>query len=419
MNKILLSFLFFALSFNPCYSQADNTVETITIGSGNTIETAKFNALRTALEQVSGSYLSANTLVINDKLISDNITSITSGSIQKYVVIEQIQKGNLFYTTIKSEVSPKKFAEFVSGKIGSSVSIKGGIYAANIKQLNFNADAELISVNQLGDLYSDLLYNSIYYDLEVLYPVEEKLFSYVKRHYVLLKLPLNITMRFTEAADSANVYLKNNLHQISLTENEVENYKKIEREVYPICIDGKNYFFRNKNSLSSILKLYKGKSNIDYINSFTINDGINKYKRYINLIDNYQTWINFRGYLKFANDLNKIEYIESDDYIDRQRIKGFNGEKYNINYDDGFEYLQWTNFKAFYSSDSRIGKDLLGISNLIGFHTGRGVNCIQLWTSSSNWSLKLNGYYTLDELEKINDLKIIKNASPKVNYTIK
>jgi len=76
MNKMLLSFLFFVLALNPCYSQADNTVETITIGSGNTIESAKFNALRSALEQVSGSYLSTNTLVINDKLISDNITSI-------------------------------------------------------------------------------------------------------------------------------------------------------------------------------------------------------------------------------------------------------------------------------------------------------------------------------------------------------
>jgi hypothetical protein len=93
MNKMLLSFLFFVLAINPCYSQADNIVETITIGSGNTIENAKFNALRMALEQVSGSYLSANTLVINDKLISDNISSIvSSGSIESYNLIEKIKK---------------------------------------------------------------------------------------------------------------------------------------------------------------------------------------------------------------------------------------------------------------------------------------------------------------------------------------
>jgi hypothetical protein len=78
MTKILLPFLFFVLALNPCYSQADNTVEAITIGSGITIENVKFNSLRTASEQVSGSYLSENTLVINNKLISDNISSTAS-----------------------------------------------------------------------------------------------------------------------------------------------------------------------------------------------------------------------------------------------------------------------------------------------------------------------------------------------------
>ena len=77
------------------------------------------------------------------------------------------------------------------------------------------------AVKQLGDLYSDLLYNSIYYDAEVMSPVEEKLLNqrknYDQYYLTFLKLPLIVTMHFTVAIDSANKYLKNNLKLIFLS----------------------------------------------------------------------------------------------------------------------------------------------------------------------------------------------------------
>ncbi len=409
MNRLLFLLLFIMSPLNPCYSQADNTVEAITIGSGNTIENAKFNALRSALEQVSGSYLSANTLVINDKLISDNITSITSGSIETYEIIEQLEKGNLFYLTIKSIISPKKFSEFVSGKTGSSIAIKGGIYAANIKQLNFNEESELKAIKLLSDLYSDLLYNSIFYELEASSPIEEKFIDPNNNdgeHFITYqKLPIVVTMRFSNFIDSANVYFKNNLKLISLSESKVDNLKKINREVFPICIDNVDYFFQNKESLLNVLKYEKGMYDVDYINSFTIDDGVNKYKRLINLnsLDNHSrhsVWNNFRGYLKFKSEVINLKYIERREW-DTGRIKGFNSEYHNYDYESGFEHLMWTNFNKYFYKNSKAG------------------NCIQLWNSYTFWPIKLNGYYTLEELEKINEIKILKNISPKINYTIK
>jgi hypothetical protein len=396
MKQNYFTLLILAFTVNISYSQTNDVIEITTIGSGNTIENAKFNALRSALEQVSGAYLSANTLIINDKLISDNITSIAAGSIESYEVIDQIEKEKLFYLTIKSKVSPKKFAEFVSGKVGTSVSVKGGIYVANIKQLNFNEEAELKAVKQLGDLYSELLYNSIYYDAEVMSPVEEKLLNERKNHdqYYLTfqKLPIIVTMHFTVAIDSANKYLKNNLKLICLSEDEIENYKKINRKIYPICIDGDDYFFRNKESLFSILKLNKYENNIDYVNSFTINDGNCIFKRYINLKNND---IN----LKFTNDLIYIKYL---DYY-KNKIKGYSSEDYCYKGGDAIEYqyLCNNNFITYRRSESK------------------SEYCIQLWKSDAYWPTKLNGYYTLDEIEKINEIEILKNVSPKINYTIK
>ncbi len=106
MANFKLSLLFFSLTL------------------GKTMEDAKNNALRSALEQVSGTYLSSNTLVINDKLVSDNISSITAGTINKYEIINQYASGELFYVTINTEISPTKFAEFVSMKTGAQMTSK-------------------------------------------------------------------------------------------------------------------------------------------------------------------------------------------------------------------------------------------------------------------------------------------------------
>jgi hypothetical protein len=53
------------------------TISPICQGSGATIEEAKENALRSALEQVSGVYFSAYTELINNKIIKDEIRSIS------------------------------------------------------------------------------------------------------------------------------------------------------------------------------------------------------------------------------------------------------------------------------------------------------------------------------------------------------
>ncbi len=54
-----------------------NKIKITVIGSGATIEEAKENALRSALEQVSGVYFSAYTELINNKIIKDEIRSIS------------------------------------------------------------------------------------------------------------------------------------------------------------------------------------------------------------------------------------------------------------------------------------------------------------------------------------------------------
>ena len=57
-------------------------------GEGATKDEATLNALRSALEQTYGTFVSSNTVIVNDKLIKDEIISLGRGNIQNYKVLD-------------------------------------------------------------------------------------------------------------------------------------------------------------------------------------------------------------------------------------------------------------------------------------------------------------------------------------------
>ena len=67
-------------------SNANNNDEvTIVVsGDGATKSEATALALRSAIERTFGTFVSANTTILNDDLVQDEIVSITTGNIKKY-----------------------------------------------------------------------------------------------------------------------------------------------------------------------------------------------------------------------------------------------------------------------------------------------------------------------------------------------
>lgn len=81
MKKLLLIILLFL----PLVSMAQPSEVTLVVtGEGATKEAATNNALRSAIEQTYGVFVSANTEILNDELGRDEIATISSGNIQKY-----------------------------------------------------------------------------------------------------------------------------------------------------------------------------------------------------------------------------------------------------------------------------------------------------------------------------------------------
>lgn len=77
--SLVAAILFAATTF----AQVDEVTLTV-LGTGCTEEEATNIALRSAVEQSFGAFVSANTTILNDRLVKDEIVSLSKGNIKNY-----------------------------------------------------------------------------------------------------------------------------------------------------------------------------------------------------------------------------------------------------------------------------------------------------------------------------------------------
>ena len=120
------------------YAQSVDEVTLVVNGSGTTKEEAIHTALRSAIEQAFGVFVSANTSIVNDELVKDEIATVTSGNVKSFTELESVAlpNGN-FAVTLQAVVSTQKLAAYAKSK-GSSCEFAGATFGANLKLLKLN-----------------------------------------------------------------------------------------------------------------------------------------------------------------------------------------------------------------------------------------------------------------------------------------
>ena len=169
MKKIVtLIFVFFTI-FG--HSQEPNIVELISVGRGKTHDLALQNAMKIAIEQSFGVFVSTKTEILNDELIKDQLISVSNGSIQKYEIIsERSLSENSQTVTIKATVSINKLISFVQGK-GVSADFNGSLFSFNIRQQELNEKNEKTAIDDLISVIKQILSKSLDYNIIVSNPV--------------------------------------------------------------------------------------------------------------------------------------------------------------------------------------------------------------------------------------------------------
>jgi hypothetical protein len=380
----------------------DKTVTLTVSGSGKTIEEAKLNALRSAIEQAFGAFVSSKTEILNDQLIKDEIVSVASGNVEKYDIISQVEIPNIgFATTLNATVSIAKLTSFAESK-GVVVEFEGGMFGMKIKLQKLNEKNELNACINILSVVHELL--QIGYDY-VLETGEPKRFNDSK-YYFEFKVSGTPNSNFYKAMN----YLKSSLSNLQMSPNEIIEYKNVNKGNY----DFRGFHLRNFNSFQTL-------KNIDYY--------ANYYAGNFNLIINNQKKIsgpdlggNFNNYNwqsgfktftfpSFMFGQNLSHSYDSQFYFD-----GYNKDEYKGNAKRDQEFIltnESFNFKW---------QQLFDIGEI------EKINSISVVGKGVNSSIKLGGFvifedenkyiigspYSLywDGFEEVNDVEI--NTGKKI-----
>jgi PKD repeat protein len=284
---ILKKFIFtIALLLNLFVNAQENKTVTLTVsGSGKTLEESKTNALRSAIEQAFGAFISSKTEILNDDFIKDEIVSITNGNIEKFEIISKVELPDGGYAiSINATVSISKLTSFAQSK-GVSIEVKGDLFAANIIQQKLDEKAELIALKNIINVSNELLKKS--FDYSIITNENPIATSNNSENFIIpLIVKVQLNNNYTKFCD----YFFSSLNQISLSKIEAENNKKIGKENdVLIYIDKQGelctLFFRNNESFTElnnfVFSIYKsllnfnisdGKKNIDGLIPDKVND---------------------------------------------------------------------------------------------------------------------------------------------------
>jgi hypothetical protein len=341
MKKLLLLLsLAFIINVN---AQDDKTVTLVVSGQGKTQDEAKQVALRSAIEQAFGTFISSKTEILNDNLVKDEIISVTNGNIQKYDVLSEVQIPDGGYaTTLKAVVSVTKLLSFCESK-GVEVEFKGGLFAENIKIQKLNEDAEYKVILNLCKVSKEILAKSLDATIKSADPKRTANESF--------QIDLNVNCHTNKNYQLFCSMFKKTMKEIALSEEEVNDYRKLNTPTYIIRYISSNnieniFYLRNGESYRAI-KCLMIKS-IDNLRNFRIFSEVdtliadfyimtNRSFPKCGLYDGSNPTRNIYDFMKSRNEL-KI-FLNDDNYL------FFNGtelsKKWNSN------WYKWISEKEF------------------------------------------------------------------------
>ncbi len=224
-------FLIVALAMNFCaYSQDDKIVTLVVCGKGKTQDEAKQNALRSAIEQAFGTFISSKTEILNDSLVKDEIVSVANGNIQKFEIISEVQIPNVGYaTSLKTTVSVTKLTSFVESK-GVVAEFKGSLLAANVKQQMLNEQNEIKSIANIVSSCKEILDQSC--DFDILRGEPRQLNNDNNKWAV----PLTINIKFNKNIQQFTQYFLNSIKGLSMSADEVLKYNQLGKNTFKIAM---------------------------------------------------------------------------------------------------------------------------------------------------------------------------------------
>jgi hypothetical protein len=263
-------------------SSAQENISNVTItasGRGTSQAQAQQYALRSAIEQAYGAFISSKTEILNDEIVADQMASVASGNIQSFEILNETElPDHSWASTIKAAVSVEKLTSFVQSK-GIEVEIKGGLFAANIKQQMLNEQGEVEAIYNMVGVLHEVMQTA--FDFKIVSKPPQA----IDQSNLNWKIPLEIQAIANQNIDFCNKFLNETLNSLSLSSEAISDYSNINKEIYKIEMISqkgkgpqtilKTYNLRTKTSIDIICTLlYQWRF---YNSNCAIDNGLKKF----------------------------------------------------------------------------------------------------------------------------------------------
>ena len=207
------------------YQGSDKVVSLVANGTGQTKEEATQNALRNAIEQAYGTFVSANTEVLNDDLVKDEIVTVSTGNIRAYNELSTSQlPSGLYDVSVLAIVSIDQLTKFAQSK-GMQAELSGATFAMNMKIRELNKKNEAEAIDHMVEKLKAIAKNGLFdYKLEIGEPFLNKNSNYC----------IEVDVYFHENDNTKAFYktIYDTIDALSLTANEIKEYDKANLKYY-------------------------------------------------------------------------------------------------------------------------------------------------------------------------------------------
>jgi hypothetical protein len=207
-------------------------------------------ALHSAIFKILSIYYSLNEDSLNNQLLIDLTTSITNDNIESYELLNETQMPDSNWVLLlKVNFSINKLKIFLQEK-GIKTDLKVSEFALNIKQQMLNEQGEINALFEMVGLFHELMQNAFDYTIK---SNEPKSKDNDNKNW---ELSLEVNAIANKNMDFCANYCISILSAICLSKDEVENYKSLNKTIYPVNINYKSetkiFYLRTQMSIYAL-----------------------------------------------------------------------------------------------------------------------------------------------------------------------
>lgn len=329
-------------------SNVNDEVTLVASGKASDSEKATTIALRSAIEQAYGTFVSANTTILNDDLVKDEIVTISNGNIKSYEMLSDVKcEDGQDMVTVKATVCISKLVSYAKSK-GASTEFAGATFAQSMKIKELNKKNELQALQNLLVMTKEMLplaYNMKLSIAEPVIPEESRIsknepidahpydsyeveeqyrkFLSLADGYYLMQFFVSITGN--NNTDKIFDNISNTLKAIALNPQEQKEYRKTNIKMARMKIDWPDVYNSREYQNDLILRFRNSQEDINKIFSEFTKIILTDFSNF-EIVDNLGNTSSFNGLLMGSYRGDSSENNKEDELFKNNNIIWFVGD---------------------------------------------------------------------------------------------